>query len=133
MSHSPDLIANIIFGVIMIVIGIATLWAVRWQAFFLLRHHSKVLDSQHVSHHTNILLLDHIKDEEQAFRLSRTNSDASADDTNILAPRPESAAEDQPASVGVTSQLPRSDTDVTAISISVLDQSTSAILEAKGL
>jgi hypothetical protein len=41
MALSPDLIASIAFGVIMTFIGIVALWAVRWQAFFLLRHQSK--------------------------------------------------------------------------------------------
>jgi hypothetical protein len=41
MSPSPDLIANIVFGIIMVVIGIVAIWVVRWQTYFLLRHQSK--------------------------------------------------------------------------------------------
>jgi hypothetical protein len=123
MTLSPDLIANIIFGIIMTSIGIAALWAVRWQAFFLRRHQSKAFHFQHLSCHSNIPLLDLIQDEEQALRLSRTNSDASADDNNTLALHPESMAEDQPVPFGAGSQIPRSDTELTDVSVSLLDWS----------
>jgi hypothetical protein len=97
MTLSPDLIANIIFGVIMTSIGMAALWAVRWQAFFLLRHQSKAFHFQHLPCHSNITLQDPIQDEEQALHLPRTNSDASADGNN--------------------------DTELTAVSVSLLDWS----------
>lgn len=100
MTLSPDLIANIIFGVIMTSIGIAALWAVRWQAFFLRRHQSKAFHFQHLPYHSNIPLLDLIQDEEQALRLSRANSDASAGGNNTLVLHPESVVEDRPAPFG---------------------------------
>jgi hypothetical protein len=37
MPLSPDLITNIVFGIIMVVIGIVAIWVVRWQTYFLLR------------------------------------------------------------------------------------------------
>jgi hypothetical protein len=42
MSPSSDLITNIVFGVVMVVIGIVAIWVVRWQTYFLLRHQSKL-------------------------------------------------------------------------------------------
>jgi hypothetical protein len=123
MTLSPDLIANIIFGVIMTSIGIVALWAVRWQAFFLLRHQSNLSISGMYPYHSNMPLLDVIQDEEQALRLSRTNSNASVDGHNTLVLHAESVTEDQPMQFEAKSQIPRSDTELTAVSVSLLDWS----------
>jgi hypothetical protein len=124
MALSPDLIASIAFGVIMTFIGIVALWAVRWQAFFLLRHQSKGFPFQHLwTIHPNIPLLVAIHDEEHALHLSRSNSDTLADGNDALVLHPESAAEDQPMPFEAKSQILQSDPEPTAVSVSLLDWS----------
>jgi hypothetical protein len=55
MSLSPDLITNIVFGIIMAVISTAAIWVVRWQAYFLLRHQGKF--SSLLTHKYHLMIL----------------------------------------------------------------------------
>lgn len=41
MGVSPEFIAAVVFGVIMIVIGLAAIWIVHWQTHVLLRQQRK--------------------------------------------------------------------------------------------
>jgi hypothetical protein len=57
----------------------------------------------------------------KALRLSQTNSDTVADGNDTVALHPEPVAEDQPMSFEAKSQIFRSDTELTADSVSLLD------------
>jgi hypothetical protein len=41
MRISPELIAAVVFGVIMVIIGLAAIWIVHWQTHVLLRQQRK--------------------------------------------------------------------------------------------
>ena len=70
MSPSPDLITNIVFGIIMVVIGIVAIWVVRWQTYFLLRHQSKLSSLSTYKYHLMIPPPGPITDEEHAAHLT---------------------------------------------------------------
>jgi len=59
MSLSPDLITNIVFGIIMAAISIAAIWVARWQTHFLLRHQSKFSSLPTYKYHLMILPRSH--------------------------------------------------------------------------
>jgi hypothetical protein len=44
MSPSAEFITATVFAVIMVLIGFGTIWIVRWQTYFLLRHQGEPPD-----------------------------------------------------------------------------------------
>jgi hypothetical protein len=46
MYTSPDFITAVVFGVIMVIIGLAAIWIVHWQTHVLLRQQRKAILAQ---------------------------------------------------------------------------------------
>jgi hypothetical protein len=135
MSPSPDLVVNIVFGLIMIVIGISAIWIVRWQTYFLLFHQSKLtLQSPgSIFRHllTTILLAGHTVDEERALHVneptlvnsrcgSTVHADTSASQDEYMAEPPACSLTTSAKSSAIAC-VTRSDTDTTVASASTSD------------
>ena len=135
MALSLDLITNIVFGVIMVVIGITSILIVRWQTFFLLRNHSKSsLSSRSTTRNGLTLHLpDLVHDEERA---SHVNGPVSRGDRDSVAAQADnSVTSDTPHTIlyecGATKTVPRSDSDLTIVSTSVSDTAASIIKQTE--
>jgi hypothetical protein len=138
MSSSPDLVVNILFGIIMVLVGIAAIWVVRWQTYFLLRRQGKLAFICWPGLAVlTIPLLGPMNDEERASHISglpSTDAHSPAAQVDALTSQADSLAKgashsSHTSNWHTTACIPRSDTDFTAVSTLASDTTACTVSE----